>query len=107
MQQNAIVMEERKRRLVHNRIARRYELELEDGRALIEYTERPGDVLVLTRTEVPAGYEDKGVGSELVRAVLEEVRRNRMRVVPQCRFVAQWIYCHPEWECVVAREAVQ
>ncbi len=100
-------MEERKRRLVHNRIARRYELELDEGRALIEYTERPGGVLVLTRTEVPAGYEDKGVGSELVRAVLEEVRRNRMRVVPQCRFVAQWIYCHPEWEWVVAREAVQ
>lgn len=100
-------MEERRYRLVRNRIARRYEFELEEGRALIEYSERPGGVLVLTRTEVPACYEGRGVGAELVRAVLEEVRRERMRVVPQCRFVAQWICRHPEWEDVVAREAVR
>lgn len=86
----------------HNAAERRYELDLKGDRAMLEYVELPG-VLVLTHTHVPKRYEGRGIGSELVRAALEDIRDRGLRVVPQCRFVAWWIRRHPEWEQIVAR----
>ncbi|MDE5621946.1 MAG: N-acetyltransferase [Alistipes sp.] len=87
--------------VVHNTAERRYELDLKGDRAVLEYVELPG-VLVLTHTGVPKRHEGRGIGSELVRAALEDIRDRGLRVVPQCRFVERWIRRHPEWEEIVA-----
>lgn len=78
----------------------RYELDLGTDTALIEYVREPG-VVILTHTFVPKRYEGKGIGSEIVRAALEDIRNRQERVVPQCGFVAAYIYRHPEWEQIV------
>ena len=59
---------------------------------------------VLTHTEVPEKYEGQGIGSELTRAVLEDLRAKKLPMIPQCPFVAQYIYRHPEWADVVLKE---
>ena len=47
--------------------------------------------------QVPPKYEGRGIGKELVQGVLEDIRRKKLKVVPQCPFVATYIRRHPEW----------
>lgn len=97
---------EKKHALVHNAAERRYEFDLGDDMALIEYVQGNG-VIVLTHTEVPPQYEGQGIGSELVKAVLEDIRKKELQVVPQCPFVAAYIRRHPEWMELVLTEQVR
>jgi hypothetical protein len=45
---------------------------------------------------------NRGLGAELVRGALDDVRRNGRTVVPQCWFVAQFIDEHPEYADLLA-----
>ena len=84
---------ERKHTLIDNAAEKRYELDLGDGMALAEYVLGHG-LIVLTHTEVPPKYEGRGIGKELVQGVLEDIRRKKLKVVPQCPFVATYIRRH-------------
>lgn len=92
---------EKRHTLVDNADAMRYEFDLGDATAFIEYVPSPG-CLVLTHTEVPRRYEGRGIGRELVQAVLEDIRDNKqVQIVPQCPFIAVYIRRHPEWNRLV------
>ncbi len=94
-------MMEKKHTVIHNTAEKRYELDLGEGdMALIEYVTGEG-LVVLTHTEVPPRYEGQGIGKELVRAALEDIRRKGLQVVPQCPFVGAYIRRHPEWADLV------
>lgn len=54
--------------------------------------------IVFQHTEVDDAYEGQGVGGALVRATLDDVRRRRLRVLPQCPFVKAWIDDHPDYQ---------
>ncbi len=41
--------------------------------------------------------EGQGVGSDLVRTALDQVREEGLRVVAQCPFVKEWIRRHPDY----------
>jgi hypothetical protein len=56
-----------------------------------------GDVITFTHTIVPPALEGRGIASRLIRHGLSEARARKMRVVPQCPFVAAYIRKHPEW----------
>lgn len=92
--------------LVKNSEQNRYEFDLDGKKAVIEYLERPG-VVILTHTEVPQSLEGQGIGSELVLSVLEEIDGKGLKVVPMCGFVARYIRRHPEWEQLVFENAAQ
>jgi predicted GNAT family acetyltransferase len=74
----------------------RYEA-LRDGRlvGIIRYRTEPG-VVVLVHTEVDEAVEGTGVGSQLVRGALDDLRARGLRVVPLCPFVAAYLRRHPE-----------
>jgi predicted GNAT family acetyltransferase len=74
----------------------RYEA-LRDGRlvGLIRYRIEPG-VVVLVHTEVDEAVEGTGVGSQLVRGALDDLRARGLRLVPVCPFVAAYLRRHPE-----------
>ncbi|MBT8186282.1 MAG: N-acetyltransferase, partial [Croceitalea sp.] len=57
----------------------------------------------LTHTEVPIGLEGRGIGSELIRQVLEDIQLKNMILVPLCPFVAGYIKKHPEWKALVLK----
>lgn len=67
----------------------------------LEY-ELHGTDLVARHTEVDPTFEGEGVGSTLVRHVLDHVRDTGMRVVPTCPFVRSYIDRHPDYEDLVA-----
>lgn len=81
--------------LTDNRERGRFELDLGDTIAFVNYRESPGQ-WVLTHAEVPPAYEGRGVGSRLASLVLEAARARQVRVVPACSFIAAYIARHPE-----------
>lgn len=79
----------------NNRDENRYELEVDGRLAIAEYRLRPGRI-TLTHTEVPEALGGRGIGKTLVKAALDDARRQGLKVVPVCPFVKHYIDTHPE-----------
>ncbi|MGY2079556.1 GNAT family N-acetyltransferase [Modestobacter sp. SYSU DS0657] len=63
--------------------------------AIAEYIRTP-DLVVFTHTEVLPGYEGRGIASSLVQQALDDVRRQELKVLPLCPFVAGWMQRHSD-----------
>ncbi|PZF99793.1 GNAT family N-acetyltransferase [Micromonospora endophytica] len=80
---------------------RRFEILVDDALAgFTQYVPRD-DVLIFTHTEVDPGFQNRGVGSALMRGTLDKVRAQGQRVVPRCPFMAAFIDRHPEYADLV------
>jgi predicted GNAT family acetyltransferase len=79
----------------------RYEMRMDGQTAFVEYRRR-GDRITLVHTEVPEALSGRGIGSALARAVLEDIRRRGVHVVPECEFIAGYIERHPAYGDLVA-----
>ena len=79
----------------------RYEFDVDDGEALAFYRLADG-VMTFTHTEVPAPLRGRGLGSQMMRAVLQDVRAQGLKVVPRCPFVADYIRRNPEFTDLLA-----
>ncbi len=76
----------------------RFEALDDSGKLLaISTYRRYDDRIVFVHTEVDDGAEGQGVGSDLVRTALDQVREEGLRVVAQCPFVKEWIRRHPDY----------
>ena len=89
--------------LIDNEEKKQYEFHLGGLVPRIEYIKAKDDKIYLTHTEVPRQLEGKGVGTALVRRVLEEIKEKDLTLVPLCPFVAMYIKRHPEWKSLVLR----
>jgi len=78
----------------------RFELETGAGTAFANYRIQDGKLYVL-HTEVPKAIEGQGIGSKLVRGVLENARAQGIKVVARCPFVAAYMKRHPEFNDLV------
>jgi predicted GNAT family acetyltransferase len=74
----------------------RYELDLNGETAFALYRSAPG-VLTIYYTEVPRHLRGQGIGSILVRGVLQDIRAKGLKVIPTCGFVAGLIRDNPEF----------
>ena len=85
----------------------RYVLE-DDGRdvAFTEYTERH-DRLLFPHTEVDPGYSGQGLGGQLIKQALDDVRARGLLMVPLCPFVRGYIERHAEYADLVDRDALE
>jgi uncharacterized protein len=72
--------------------------------AFVEYERSGGGRIALLHTEVPEALSGQGVGSKLVRGVLDALRAEGARVVPRCEFVAAFVERHPEYRDLLADE---
>ncbi|MDQ3106128.1 MAG: N-acetyltransferase [Actinomycetota bacterium] len=64
--------------------------------------ERHGNRVRFTHTEVDDAYEGRGVGSQLARAALNQMRVAGLTVEPRCPFIRGWIDNHPEYADLLA-----
>jgi predicted GNAT family acetyltransferase len=78
----------------------RFELQVE-GHVAAEYYRRDGKVITPKHTEVPPELGGKGVGSQLVKGVLDQLRSDGVKVIPACDFVRSWIDKHPAYADLV------
>ena len=75
----------------------RYEI-TRDGEVLgFAAYQKTDQLVVFTHTEVGPSLEGQGVGGTLVRAALDDIRRQGLRVLPVCPFVHSWMVRHPEY----------
>ena len=86
----------------HNRELSRYEITV-DGRVcgIADYR-IVGDRVVFPHTEIISSRRGQGLGEQLVRAALDDVRQSGRSVVPRCWYVAQFIDEHPEYADLLA-----
>ena len=88
--------------LKNNESKKQYEFHIDGQVAKLEYI-RAKEKIFLTHTEVPRQLEGHGIGSALIKAVLEEVERQDLTLVPLCPFVAGYIKEHPQWRKLVLK----
>jgi hypothetical protein len=72
----------------------RYEMVVDGWTAYVTY-DLTDERIVLLHTLVPSALAGKGVGTALATAVLDDIRRRKLRVVPECPFIANFIARHP------------
>ena len=80
---------------------RRYEAYL--GHTLVghaSYHSQPG-IVTLLDTQVDERFEGRGVGSQLVGGILDDIRARDAKVLPVCPFVRAFLQRHPEYTDVV------
>ena len=71
-----------------------------DGHTAVEVFERfPGGIAYL-HTIVPKALEGRGVGSKLVRHILDYAVQNQLKVRPDCPFVKAYIDKHSEYQSI-------
>lgn len=81
----------------HNVSEQRYELPTDHGLAIAVYRQQ-GDARLFTHTEVPSDDEGRGIGARVVKAALEDTRKQGFKIVPVCSFVVAYVRRHPEFD---------
>jgi predicted GNAT family acetyltransferase len=88
---------------VRNNASRsRYEISL-DGR-LVGFADyrTDGDIVVFPHTEIEPSMRNQGLGAELVRGALDDVRERGNTIVAHCWYVGEYIDQHPEYADLLA-----
>lgn len=79
----------------------RYEIFVGSTRAgYAEYHAQPG-LITATHTEIDPAFEGHGLGSRLVREMLDDIRRRETKVLPICPFVRAFLHRHDEYADVL------
>jgi predicted GNAT family acetyltransferase len=81
----------------------RFESDVDGGTAFVEYI-IDGDEITFTHTEVPKEAEGTGAAGRLVAGALAWARDEKLRVIPQCSYVASWMKRHPEYDEILHPE---
>jgi hypothetical protein len=79
----------------------RFELDALGHTSFSDYKRADG-VLTIMHTEVPATLNGQGIGSKLVRGLLDLARAEGAKVKPLCPFVKAYIAKHPEYADLLA-----
>lgn len=88
--------------LLDNAEKKQYEFHVDGQTPKIEYI-KTKDKIYLTHTEVPKGLEGKGIGTELIRQALNDIKEKEFTLVPLCPFVALFIKRNPEYKQLVLK----
>jgi len=82
--------------LINNKEEKRYEYKVGEYYPYIEYKFRDNDIY-LTHTIIPSALRNQGIGTQLVKNVLEDIDKQGYKVIPLCGFVASYMKKNPEW----------
>ena len=81
-----------------NPAEQRYEIAVDGTVMGFAAYQRTAELVVFTHTEIDPAAEGQGLGGKLVRAALDDVRGQGLRVLPVCPFVQEWIRRHPDYQ---------
>jgi predicted GNAT family acetyltransferase len=83
--------------VLNNKAEHRYELAV-DGHIAATYYSLADGVITFIHTEVPPELGGKGIGSQLIKGALDQVRAEGLKVIAQCPFVKAFIEKRPEYQ---------
>jgi len=69
---------------------------------LIDYTERPGTV-VINHTETDPDYQGRGFAGRLTSYALDDIRQRGLTLVPVCPYTQRYLLDHPEYADLLAQ----
>ena len=90
--------------VVHNPDAFRFEVRIDDYLARLDYR-MAEESIIFSHTGTPPALQGQGIAGKLVRAGLAYARENKLKVVPQCTYVAAYIRKHPEYQPLLQEDA--
>ncbi|MGI9610469.1 MAG: GNAT family N-acetyltransferase [Acidimicrobiia bacterium] len=80
----------------------RYVIEVDgDVAGYAEYHLRGKSHYFFHHTVTEDDYRGKGVGSQLARFAMDDVRAKGGQVVPLCPFIAAWLDKHPDYQDLI------
>ena len=82
--------------VTHNEAESRYELTIDEQLVGIAAYHRDGDLLAFTHTEIVPSHGGRGLGTALVEATLDDVKRQSLAVLPHCWFMRDLIAERPD-----------
>jgi predicted GNAT family acetyltransferase len=79
-------------------VPERGRFEIRDGERVVGLASYhiDGDAMTLPHTEIDPSMGGRGLGTQLVRAVLSAARARDLRVLPYCSFIRKYLLDHPE-----------
>lgn len=83
--------------ITHDSAAHRFSTTVDGVEAHLEYL-RHGNVLTITHTIVPEAIGGRGIAGALVKAAMDHVRAEGLKVNPVCSYSAAWMAKHPEYQ---------
>ena len=88
--------------VVHNPDLSRYEIHVDGQLAgFTQYRETPGAV-DFVHTEIDGSHEGRGLGGQLARGALDQVRSSGRKVIATCPFIKGWIAQHEDYQDLLA-----
>jgi predicted GNAT family acetyltransferase len=81
----------------------RYEIHVGGVRAGLTHYRTTAEAIVFDHTEVDDAYEGQGLGGQLARGALDDVRAKGQKVVAECPFIKGWIARHEDYQDLLLR----
>ena len=82
--------------LIDNKTAQQYEFHIDGEIAKVEYKKKENKIYLI-HTEVPKPLGGRGIASQLVKHVLEDIQEKGWYLVVYCPYVKSYLQRHPEW----------
>ena len=86
--------------LINNEAEHRFEMEIEDQYAFIDYS-KTGDTYLLIHTEVPESLRGQGVAAALVEKTFAYLEENQLKMRPFCAYIQAYLKTHPDWKRLI------
>jgi uncharacterized protein len=86
----------------NNEATSQFETEVDGQVAYAAYDLEEPDRIVFTHTIVPDALAGRGIAAQLVQHGLKHAREKKLKVVPQCSYVATYIERHSEYQDLLA-----
>ena len=80
---------------VHNPAASRFEIELGDQFAVVDYDLR-GETLTIHHTGVPPAFENQGIAALMTKATLDWAKAEGYKVIPICSYTRAYMLRNPD-----------
>lgn len=74
----------------------RYEVRVDGARAGFAQYRLEGERMTILHAEVDPAYGGRGIGSQLARDALTDVRERGLELIPRCPFIAGYVARHPD-----------
>lgn len=86
----------------HNEAEQRFETQVQGELAVCEY-QPEGHRWVFTHTYVPPELRGRNIAAKLVRTALEHAKKQNIKIVPACSYVAAFIERNRDYQALVAQ----
>lgn len=89
--------------IIDNKKLMRFETEVDGEYAYLDYRFYKDDI-ALMHTFVPEFARGEGIAFALAKFALEDAKRQNLKIMVYCPFVAKYIKLHPEYKTLIDKQ---